>query len=199
MDAQAVLTRVVAEVARGLLGAADLPTAPSDEDLAEAFHSVVGEMDPLLYEDLLLTLPGDALRALAVAGYVTTTHLLYACGARGEVPAGVAEHLVAVLFSLPDGEGLERFLAAAWFGFAYGVTTKDGARPPGEPVVLAEASAEAVALLKALMAETGYPEDRAAAILDRVCRVTSDSMITMPEAYVHAGALRATTGSPSER
>lgn len=190
MDARAVLTRIVAEVARDLLGADDLPPEHSDEALVGAFHAAVGEMDPVQYEEFLLTLPAEALRALAVAHYVTTTHLLYACGARGELPAGVGEYLTTVLFALPDGEALERFLAAAWFGYGYGATTKDGLRLQSEPAVLPEASAEARTLLQFLMMDVGYPAERADAILERVCRITDESAITLPEAYVNAGAER---------
>ena len=198
MDAQSALTGLIAEVARGLLGAGGLPADPSDEDLAAAFHAAVGEMDPVEYEELLLTLPADALRTLAVAGYATTTHLLYACGARGEIPGGVDDYLGTVLFALPEGDALDRFLAAAWFGFAYGATTKDGVRSRGEPVVTPEASAEAVDLLRARMREAGYPDERADGILQRACTVTADSAVTLPEAYIHAGAQRAMAGRPPE-
>ena len=190
MDAQAVLTSVVAGVARDLLSPEELSSAPSDDEVAEAFHAAVGAMDPIEYEDLLLTLPADALRALAVAGYVTTTHLLYACGARGEVPDGVGEYLGTVLFALPDGEALERFLGAAWFGYAYGATTKNGLGPAAEPTVLPACSAEAMAVLKAEMMAAGHPAERADALLEKACRLTEDSRIALPEAYVHAGTLR---------
>ncbi|WP_029010238.1 hypothetical protein [Azospirillum halopraeferens] len=194
MDARQAMDRVVADVARGLFGDETPGDGRSDAEMAQAFHLAIGDLDPAEYEDLLLTLPETALMALAAAGYVTTSHLMYACGVRGDVPEGAAGYLAGVLVGVDDAGVLERFVRNAWFGYAYGLSAGGSPLPPA-PVVGPAGARAATEVLKQAMVAAGFSPGRADEVLAAAGRVDDDSAVDLPEAYVDAMATAALTAA----